>query len=195
MTVVIWWGTDNHAARRGVVVDVCVRCAAVRPCLIVDHFAVWHVCGVGVGEPPFMGSTRACTICHQHHAHEEGTYSDVLPVGDLELLSLEQGIRRTNPRLSGLLDVVARARALVTGPAYRAADLDESRQLLEAAADRFEHLVYGGADVAELAEALDRWTRLSGSEREELAANLAAALEARMARRRTTQIARWRASD
>lgn len=169
-------GTEPSAVTRGVVVEVCERCAAVRSCLVVDHLRVWHFCGTSVGDPTFQGSTRACATCQQHYDHDDGTYSDVLPIGDLELLSLEEGIRRINPRLSALLDVVARARQLAAGPAYRAAGLDETRHLVESAADCFERLVYRGGDATRFAERLDHWARLSDPERAELASALEAEL-------------------
>ena len=164
------FGTKEDPRQRGFVVDRCAQCRDLRWLKVIDRFSVWHIYFVPIGRGTLETSTSECTECGSAAPLDLGRYSDVLPKqieGPLEEL-----VAQTTPELARQLGRLARLEQIRSEPAYRSvgdAGLDD---LLVTAVRRLRALELGGVDSTAWLARLERWPRLSPTERELLAAEL-----------------------
>ena len=164
------FGTKDQQRERGFVVDRCSQCRALRWLKVIDRFSVWHVYFVPIGRGDLEGSTLECTDCGATSELKTDRYTDVLPT-KLEG-ALEELVPQTTPELAKQLARLARLEQIGGEPAYRSIGDAGHDELLSAAVRRLRGLELSGVDSGPWLARVERWPRLSPSERELLAAEL-----------------------
>jgi len=165
--IVVWWGTRPADVRRGVVAEACSNCGTVRSFWVWDHFLVAHLMEITTGIR-FVGSSLICFACRKQIYFHEERYLDVLSTAELQELTLEQGLRRTNLRIKSQLELLDQLRAVSASDAYRSRPRD--REDLQSVTDSFERLVYRALDLEELRDRLARWDALDDEGRKSVIA-------------------------
>ena len=164
------FGTKDEQRERGFVVDRCPQCRALRWMRVIDRYSFWHLYFVPIGRGNLQDSSTECTDCSFGSALKSGRYAEVLPAR-LEV-ALEEALARTTPELAEQLDRLARLEQIGGAPPYRGVGDAGPDDLLRAAVRRLRGLELSGVDTGPWLLRVERWPRLSPSERELLAAEL-----------------------
>ncbi len=175
-----FFGTTDREALRGVVVDYCPVCRQVRRFSVIDLRRTMHLYFIPLGKGTYQGSVRRCVECGQYFEFDAGRYSEVLAHPEAEALDLEQGLRRTTPRLAERFEAIDAIERMAGRSAYRGGIDEPAEGRLHDAAVQLRQLEMLGVDSSRFSRRFARWERLGESERESLLAELrgyAAAME------------------
>jgi hypothetical protein len=95
----IFWGSFDQNAFRGVVADVCPNCG-IRPFALIDRRRVSFVFSLPAGHGSVVATTRQCQGCAREMECHVDEYQAILPVYAARVLSMEQLLEQSNPKLS-----------------------------------------------------------------------------------------------
>ncbi len=155
--MVFVFGTTERAKQRGVIVDRCPSCLDLHWFLLLDHRRMWHLYFIPLGRGRFVYASQRCTACDSDIPFDESKFVTSLPESAMNELTIDEGLRRTQPELARRFDAIDEIET-AGRRAYRDTNDDSGQRLLQASAERLRTLERRGVDTERF---LDRFRRIA----------------------------------
>lgn len=179
---IIIWGKKIRTEPRGIVAEKCSVCGDTERFAVTDYYEVEHIYYIAIGRGTRVDCTSECARCRSQFRIAPDNYDDYLPPADADMLSLDEIVDRTNPRLAYSrdmrrgLETMAREQpsrapgdtatgVTVPGTPVREVPLPMQDAELREAIGRLEPYEGTGQEVAKLMRRLQSWPILDAASR------------------------------